>query len=889
MDVIAPPPPQQQAPGLEPTGCVRKYVTRLNSGRWFVIVAWLLAAAVLGLFGAVQLISLTKNEFDPPPGSEAATAKDKLHEYFGNIDSNATDLLYIEAPVGKDVFSGNFMDSFTVGAQSYLQDNLDTSLPLPTLNGFTSTLRLYGAGPASVFLGKDNASTFMQISYPSNATTKYGRVFEGLVKHLRSEACPDAAFVGCAGIGCGAVETIDATVESVSRMDEISLPLAFLILAYCLSSVRLLLIPLLAVPVSLLVSFGAMGLLARMGLKVSSVSPPVMMSTLIAVSIDYALFLLTRFREEILADSRKNVELAVSRMLAYSGHVVLSSGVILSLCFVSLLFIPMALVQSLGTGVIVTLLSAIAINLSLVPALLLAMPRFFADFRCWGLACCCRCNRSARRPSEGLLEGNAEPRGDVAPEGGKLWQRWSVFATSSSASWLVAAIVLLGGVLASLKFAGFKPSQDTALFSPRGAPSSETQDRLALSFSVGQSGPYQLLLVPQVDSPLGIYEPGFWNQSAQLLQGVSGLYGDDSEGTISSVVYTYEARTRQGKHVPAMLAQFLDPHVNSSGVCEQLPILKEECKKYAQSNDCRDLEQFAPIIGKWLPGISAAAVQQLCEGFRRQLEATTAAPSGPEKTRRALFATLAPSRVPASQAAVDWARDCRDLLKAFQPRMPGVTTYLSGLTPSVMDAINAVYEVLPAVFSITLGLCAVLLGIFNKSVAFGVLPVVFIAWTIVVVFALAMCVYQDGLFGSDGVLGNTGGLAWLVPCLTFTVILGLGLDYCMFLLGRVVELHLEGLGDRDALAEGLSKTGPIITNAGVIMAVAYGGLMFSSIPMLNQVSLILVLAVLIDTFFIRSLQFPATHAPLKGWNWWPRRQTSRSSEQLRGCDPCAPS
>ncbi len=52
---------------------------------------------------------------------------------------------------------------------------------------------------------------------------------------------------------------------------------------------------------------------------------------------------------------------------------------------------------------------------------------------------------------------------------------------------------------------------------------------------------------------------------------------------------------------------------------------------------------------------------------------------------------------------------------------------------------------------------------------------------------------------------------------------------------------------------GLSKTGGIITAAGLVMAVAFVGLLFSSMPVLNQLSFFLVLAVLLDTFVIRRL------------------------------------
>eukprot|EP00928_Gymnodinium_smaydae_P023788 TRINITY_DN19490_c0_g1_i1.p1 TRINITY_DN19490_c0_g1~~TRINITY_DN19490_c0_g1_i1.p1 ORF type:complete len:872 (-),score=77.19 TRINITY_DN19490_c0_g1_i1:183-2798(-) len=847
------------------------YVNMLRSRKLLIIGGWIVLAVILGFAGALHLIARTKNQFDLPNGSEAAIAFDELTRYFSTADSNGTDLIYFEALIGSTVFSQRLVFRMTQEAELFLTKDIEDALACPSVYGYVRAADRYGDEAATMFLGKGNASTVLQINYPSKSTKAYGRVLERLVLHLSHAFGSEISFVGCAGTACSSVETIDATAESVSLMDEISLPLAFLILAYCLKSIRLLLIPLLSVFCSSLVSFGIMGCLAAGGLKVSSVTPPVMMSTLIAVSIDYALFLLTRFKEEIPYTS--TVDEAVHRMLSFSGHVVLTSGVILSLCFVSLLFIPVAIVQSLGTGVIVTLISALSVNLSFVPAMLMALPNFFVEFRRWGCVFSSRTAGASQQPSS-LLDA----MGPVSRESedSRIWQRWSYFATSGKAAVLVALIVLIGGVVSLITMSDMHPSQDTSLFQPRDSSSSLTQSRLAESFSVGQSGPFKLLFIPKKLTAAGIYEEQFWLQAGIVMETISHLYDGDTEGSIASIMYAYDARKGKGRHLPMEAAMFLDPLLNSSRFCEKLPTLRTECEVYAQTKRCSDLVPLAPVLALFAPELSTDQIKNYCELYRAQLESSTSfyspamASQGNNSVRTAFLATLTPSRVPASQAAVDWTKSCRNILHtgAFTP---AVQTYLYGVTPAIVDSIAAVYEILPVVLTLTLLVCSVLVGAFNRSVVLGILPVAFIAWTILVVFAFAVLVYQEGIFGTSGVLGSTGGLAWLVPCLTFTVILGLGLDYCIFLLGRVVELHVEGCSDRDALMQGLTKTGPIITNAGIIMAVAYGGLMFSSIPMLNQVSLILVTAVLLDTFFIRSLQFPATHAPLKKWNWWPRR------------------
>merc|ERR1711865_1107511 len=100
--------------------------------------------------------------------------------------------------------------------------------------------------------------------------------------------------------------------------------------------------------------------------------------------------------------------------------------------------------------------------------------------------------------------------------------------------------------------------------------------------------------------------------------------------------------------------------------------------------------------------------------------------------------------------------------------------HLNGFTPNMVDSIDAVYSTTPVVLS-TMGLCLVLVCILTVSLAFGISAVILISWTIVVVFSIGILVYQDGVLGTVAPqVADTGGLAWIAPPLTFTVILGLG-------------------------------------------------------------------------------------------------------------------
>ena len=110
--------------------------------------------------------------------------------------------------------------------------------------------------------------------------------------------------------------------------------------------------------------------------NISAFTPTVMMSLTFGVSIDYTLFLLARYLKEMEQQpsqrrgGRRRRRHAIARMLAGSGHVLVLSGLTLAATFGGLVFLPLDLLKSVGVGAAVTILSALVVNLVLVPALL---------------------------------------------------------------------------------------------------------------------------------------------------------------------------------------------------------------------------------------------------------------------------------------------------------------------------------------------------------------------------------------------------------------------------------------------------------------------------------------------------------------------------------------
>lgn len=116
-----------------------------------------------------------------------------------------------------------------------------------------------------------------------------------------------------------------------------------------------------------------------------------------------------------------------------------------------------------------------------------------------------------------------------------------------------------------------------------------------------------------------------------------------------------------------------------------------------------------------------------------------------------------------------------------------------------------------------------------------------------------------------------GGLLWFVAPLTVTFLTGLTVDYDLFLFARQLDYRRQGWSDRASVVRALQASGPVICSSGVIMALAFLPLLFASSAPMIQVGFVCSAAVLLDTFFTRSVVVPSVLACYPVLNYWPNK------------------
>lgn len=107
-----------------------------------------------------------------------------------------------------------------------------------------------------------------------------------------------------------------------------------------------------------------------------------------------------------------------------------------------------------------------------------------------------------------------------------------------------------------------------------------------------------------------------------------------------------------------------------------------------------------------------------------------------------------------------------------------------------------------------------------------------------------------------------------LPIFLVILMMGLGMDYEIFLITRVREHVRGGHDDAEATSLAVVDTGRVITAAGLVMAGSLGTMMLSSTLMLQQYGLGLGSAVLLDSTVVRMLFVPASLLLFRRLNWW---------------------
>jgi trehalose monomycolate/heme transporter len=180
--------------------------------------------------------------------------------------------------------------------------------------------------------------------------------------------------LGAAGLRAqvGGVVPTDETIDqqataNITRAEGLSFPILLILLLVIFGSLTAACLPLVVGALGILGSFTALRLLTMVtGVSVFSLNITTILG--LGLGIDYGLFLVSRFREEL--HKQPTVQDAVARTVATAGRTVLVSGVTVAIVLASLMLFPETILRSIGYGGVATVLVDMLGALIVLPALL---------------------------------------------------------------------------------------------------------------------------------------------------------------------------------------------------------------------------------------------------------------------------------------------------------------------------------------------------------------------------------------------------------------------------------------------------------------------------------------------------------------------------------------
>ena len=112
------------------------------------------------------------------------------------------------------------------------------------------------------------------------------------------------------------------------------------------------------------------------------------------------------------------------------------------------------------------------------------------------------------------------------------------------------------------------------------------------------------------------------------------------------------------------------------------------------------------------------------------------------------------------------------------------------------------------------------------------------------------------------------------------MIIGLSLDWDVLLISRIMEHRENGYDIQSSICKATCETGGTVSTAGVIMCLAFGGMLLSDQLIINACGFILTLALLFDTFIVNTILVPALISMGDWIMWWPVRMPMHDLKTL---------
>jgi putative drug exporter of the RND superfamily len=432
-------------------------VTRLARAccryRWLVIGGWLVAVVLLTWLASVTGANY-RADLDLP-GSDSAQALTLLEENFPGLAGDSSQIVFHTS-------AGQVTDA---EVQDGVAAVLDRVAALPHVAGVQSPY-----DSSSLQISADGRTAFATVQFDAEAVDLPDTAVEDVIDTAQSAQTSTLRVE----LGGQAIAQVD---DPTQGREAVGLIAAVVVLLLTFGSVVAMGLPIVTALFGLGVGLSLVTLLTHV-LNVIDVAPVLASMMSLGVGIDYALFIVSRFRTALAerpdGNDRAGVDRAVVTAMNSSGRAVLFAGITVVIALLGLVVLGVSFIQGMALASALAVLLTMLASLTLLPAVLSLVGRWINKLRLPGR----HLERSATR----------SPR----------WSRWAQFVQHHP--WLT--MVISAGLLVTLAIPAWslRLGASDAGNNPTSSTTRQAYDLLANGFGPGFNGP--LVLVAQL-SPSG--------------------------------------------------------------------------------------------------------------------------------------------------------------------------------------------------------------------------------------------------------------------------------------------------------------------------------------------------------------------------------------------------
>jgi uncharacterized membrane protein YdfJ with MMPL/SSD domain len=417
--------------------------------RWVVLAAWLVVVILVGAL--VRGVGANTSNNLELPGTDSQAASDLLAERF-SPQQNGQNPIVFKAETGKVTAPAN---------KEAIESSRRAITALHYVDTATSPFSQQGAAQVSDDKRTAFIPVLLEISNEELTEEKAQRVLDAA--EPGREAGMRVAAGGQIGSELSEPETESSTI--------VGLAAAMVILAFTFGTLVAMGLPIFSAVIGLLVGLSLIGLLGHVT-EVPTIGPTLATMIGLGVGIDYALFMVSRYRAQRAAGM--DVDESIATAVATSGSAIVFAGTTVVLALVTLLVARIPLVTSLGYAAAFAVVTAVLAAITLLPAMLALLGR-----RIDSLALPAFLRPAAKPPDRGM------------------WAGWARFVITHP--WRCVAIAMAILVPLMVPFLSLDLGQEDVGATPKSTTERQAYDLISSGFGPGYNGP--LLVAVELGTP----------------------------------------------------------------------------------------------------------------------------------------------------------------------------------------------------------------------------------------------------------------------------------------------------------------------------------------------------------------------------------------------------